>query len=104
MNYAIISLCGSQYRVSENDLLTVDNLNLAPDQKSSVTDVLLLSHDGKITIGQPTVPNCSVEYQIVKNYPAKKLLVSTYRAKSRYHKTHGFRHLLTDIKILKINS
>ena len=58
----------------------------------------------KIEVGQPTVKNSSVDFELVKNFQGPKLDVNKFRAKSRYRKHIGFRPQLTDIKILKINN
>ena len=104
MKYAIIAISGSQYKIEEGQVITVDNQNLDADKKNTLTNVLLVVNDTKTEIGTPYVKNCSVEYQIVNNYQGEKLKVYKFKAKSRYRKTQGFRAQLTDIKILKINS
>jgi large subunit ribosomal protein L21 len=104
MKYAVIAISGTQYLVSENQTYTVDNLNLDEKSKSSTDQVLLIVDDDKIKIGEPLVKDAQVEFEIIKNYKDKKIKVSTYKAKSRYRKTKGFRAQLTDIKILKINN
>jgi large subunit ribosomal protein L21 len=104
MKYAVIAISGTQYLVSEKQTYTVDNLNLDEKTKSSTDQVLLIVDDDKVEIGAPLVKNAKVEFEVVKNYQDKKIKVSTYKAKSRYRKTKGFRAQLTDIKILSINS
>ena len=54
-------------------------------------------------MGNPTVKGASVDFESVRDYQGEKLRVSTFKAKSRYRKTKGFRAQLTDIKITKIN-
>jgi large subunit ribosomal protein L21 len=103
MKYAIIALSGSQYQIKENDVLTVDHLDSQEGDKGQVNSILLLVDGGQVTLGQPTVKDASVDYQVTKNYLGKKLQVFKYKAKSRYRKTRGFRPHLSDIKILKIN-
>jgi large subunit ribosomal protein L21 len=100
MKYAVIAISGSQYKVEENQVITVDKLD--PSVKST-SDVLLIVDEDKIKIGNPTVKGASVEFENVRDYQGEKLRVSTFKAKSRYRKTKGFRAQLTDIKILKIN-
>jgi len=100
MKYAVIAISGSQYKVEENQIITVDKLD--PSVKST-SEVLLTVDGDKVKIGTPTVKGASVDFEIIKNYPGDKIRVSTYKAKSRYRKTKGFRAQLTDIKILKIN-
>jgi large subunit ribosomal protein L21 len=103
MKYAVIAISGTQYQVAENDVITVDNLNLKDGDEKTCDRVLLAVNDKKVAVGNPTVKDASVDYQIVKNYQGDKLRVYKYKAKSRYHKTIGFRAQLTDIKITKIN-
>ncbi|MFA4826878.1 MAG: 50S ribosomal protein L21 [Candidatus Shapirobacteria bacterium] len=103
MKYAVIAISGTQYQVAENDVITVDNLNLKDGDEKTCDQVLLAVDDKKVAVGNPTIKDASVDYQIVKNYQGDKLRVYKYKAKSRYHKTIGFRAQLTDIKITKIN-
>lgn len=99
MKYAVIAISGTQYKVEENKIITVDKLD--PTLKST-DQVLLTVNEDKIVLGTPTVKGASVDFEIVKNYQGDKIRVSTYKAKSRYRKTRGFRPQLTDIKITKI--
>ena len=100
MKYAVIAISGSQYKVEENQVITVDKLD--PSVKST-SDVLLIVDEDKIKIGNPTLKGASVEFENVRDYQGEKLRVSTFKAKSRYRKTKGFRAQLTDIKITKIS-
>lgn len=100
MKYAVIAISGTQYKIEENQVITVDKLD--PLIKST-SEVLLIVDEDKVKIGNPTIKSASVEFENVRDYQGEKLRVSTFKAKSRYRKTHGFRAQLTDIKILKIN-
>ncbi|MDD4937851.1 MAG: 50S ribosomal protein L21 [Candidatus Shapirobacteria bacterium] len=102
MKYAVIAISGSQFKVEENQKLTVDNLNLKEGDKSILDQILLTADGDKIKVGTPIVKNAKVEFEIVKNYQGKKLKVFKYKSKSRYRKTMGFRSQLTEIKITKI--
>lgn len=103
MKYAVIKISGCQQQVSEDQVLTVDNLNQKEQEKGSLTDVILTVNEDQVKIGNPLVEKASVDYEIVKNFQGKKIKVFKYKAKSRYRKTQGFRPQLTDIKITKIN-
>jgi large subunit ribosomal protein L21 len=100
MKYAVIGISGTQYKVEENQIITVDKLDPAI---KSTTEVYLIVDDKKIEVGSPTVKNASVDFELVKNYQGPKLDVTKFRAKSRYRKHIGFRPQLTNIKITKIN-
>ena len=100
MKYAVIAISGTQYKVEENQVITVDKLD--PSIKST-TEVLLTVDGDKVKVGTPNVKGASVDFENVRDYQGEKLRVSTFKAKSRYRKTKGFRAQLTDIKITKIN-
>jgi large subunit ribosomal protein L21 len=102
MKYAIIAISGTQIKVTENQIITVDKMDLAEKKTGTITDVLLTADDDKITVGQPLVKDAAVEYEVVKNYQGDKLKVFKYKSKSRYRKTQGFRAQQTDLKITKI--
>jgi len=104
MKYAIIATSGTQYKVEEGQIITVDKLEGEKDTKGKIESVLLVVDEDKIKIGTPVVKDATVEYQIVNQYQGDKVRVSKFKAKSRYRKTMGFRSQLTDIKILKVNS
>ena len=103
MKYAVIAISGHQYQVEENQIITLDKQGLEDKKTASTTDVLLYVNDKNIKIGKPFVDSAKVDFEVVKNYKGKKLRVFTYKAKSRYRKTKGFRPQLTDIKITKIS-
>ena len=102
MKYAVIAISGTQFKVEENQKLSVDNLNLKEGEKSVTDQVLLTVNEDKIKVGTPIVKDSKVEFEVLKNYKGKKLTVFRYKSKSRYRKTTGFRPHLTDIQITKI--
>lgn len=102
MKYAVIAISGTQYKIEENQTITVDNLNLVEGDTSSTDQVLLIVNDDKVEVGTPTVKDASVEFKVIKNYQGEKIKVFKYKSKSRYRKTMGFRAQLTDIQIIKI--
>ena len=104
MKYAVIAISGAQFKVTENQVLTVDKQDLEVGKKATTDQVLLVVDDKETKVGTPTVKGATVEYEIVKQYQGEKLDVTTYKAKSRYHRHIGFRAQLSDIKILSIKN
>ena len=102
MKYAIIATSGTQYKVEEGQVITIDKIEGETDTKGEIKSVLLIVDDETIKIGTPEVTGATVGYQIVNQYQGDKVRVSKFKAKSRYRKTMGFRAQLTDIKILSI--
>lgn len=103
MKYAVIALSGSQYRVQEKDILTIDNLNKKEGETGTITDVLLTVDGENVKVGTPNIEKASVDYKVINNHRGEKIRVFKYQAKSRYRLTKGFRADLTKIEITKLN-
>ncbi len=102
MKQAVIAISGSQFKVEENQKLSVNNLNLKEGEKVTLDQVLLVSDNKEVKVGTPTVKGATVEFTVVKNFKGEKVRVFKYKQKSRYRKTRGFRAQLTQIQITKI--
>ncbi len=104
MKYAIIQLQGKQYRVEEGQKLTVDRIAEDPKKKIVIKDVLLYTDGTKTLIGTPKVEGVTVQATVEEHARAKKIRVSTFKAKSRYRKTHGHRQDETTLTIDSISA
>lgn len=100
MNYAVARIKGRQFKVSEGDEILIDKLS----EKKVEADVLLVVKDDKVKVGKPKVKGAKVSLKILGEEKAKKLHISTYKAKSRYRRKIGFRHQYTRLKVGKIVS
>ncbi len=100
--YAVIEACGRQYKVAEGDLVFVQKLEANEGEKVTFDQVLLISDDGKVKIGNPTVKNAKVEATVVKQGKEKKIVVYKYKAKKNERKMRGHRQPYTKIQIEKI--
>jgi len=102
--YAIIKTGGKQYKVEEGASLIVEKLNKAQkDQEIVLKEVLLLSSDESVVIGEPLVEGVSVTAKVVSQRRAPKILVFKKKPKKGYKKLQGHRQYLTELKITKIN-
>ena len=102
--YAVIDACGRQYKVAEGDLVFVEKLEANEGEKVTFDQVLLISDDGKVKVGTPTIKNAKVEATVVKQGKAKKIVVFKYKAKKNERKKQGHRQPYTQVKIEKISS
>ncbi len=96
MNYAIIKLSGSQYKVEEGQILKVNRLEKF-DPK-----VLMASIDGALKLGNPYLEDVTVKATINREEKGEKITIRRFKAKSRYHKTRGFRQTLSVVTITDI--
>ena len=104
MKYAVIQLQGKQYRVEEGQKLTVDRIAEEPNKKLTIKEVLLVTDGDNTVIGTPYVEGAVVKVTITEHARGEKIRVSTFKAKSRYRKTHGHRQEETTITIDSISA
>ena len=97
--YAIISLGGKQYRVSEGDRLLVDRL---PHEsgKTFHPDVLLVGGDGKTDLS----PKVQVTARVVGDQLGQKIRIGKYKRRTGYKRHTGFRAKLSAIEIESIGA
>ena len=100
--YAIIESCGRQYKVAEGDVVFFEKLEAEEGKKITFDNVILVSEDGKVQVGNPYVKGVKVEGKVVANGKAKKILVYKYKAKKNYRRTQGHRQPYTKVEITKI--
>jgi large subunit ribosomal protein L21 len=100
--YAVIETGGKQYRVSPGDTLAIERLATEAGKPVTFDRVLLVSNEGKLTVGNPTVARATVTADITEHFRGPK--VTTFKMKRRkgYHKTIGHRQELTRVKINSI--
>jgi large subunit ribosomal protein L21 len=104
MSYAIISLSGKQYKVTEGQEFTVQRLSAYEGETIDITDVLLVNDGKKVKVGQPHVKKSQVSLEVLSHQRGPKLRVATYKSKSRYRRVKGHRDATTTIKVSKIVS
>ncbi len=103
MEYAVIKIGGSQYKVKEGEEITVEKLPYREGEEVEFPEVLLVIDNKEPKIGQPVVEGAKIRAKIVSHLKGEKIRVARFKAKARYRKVRGFRPSLTKIKILKID-
>ncbi len=104
MTYSIIETGSKQYRVSPGDTLEVERLAVEAGQPVTFDRVLLVSNDGKVSVGSPTVANASVLADVVEHIRGEKKVTFKMKRRKGYHKTIGHRQELTVVKIKEIKA
>jgi large subunit ribosomal protein L21 len=104
MSYAIVRASGKQHRVEPGERLTIDRMLADVGEEFTLGDVLLLSENGAVRIGQPHVAGATVTARVLGHDRGEKIRVFKRRKRKGFHKTIGHRQALTDIEIVKIGS
>jgi large subunit ribosomal protein L21 len=102
MGYAVFATGGKQYRVSPGDVIEVERL----DASGSLTfdEVLLVSDEDGVRVGQPTVDGASIEASVLEHFRGPKIRIFTYRASKRTRRRMGHRQELTRLRIDSISA
>ncbi len=102
--YAIIESCGRQYKVSEGDVVFFEKLNAEEGKKVTFDNVVLVSNDGKVQVGNPYVAGVKVEGKVVSHGKAKKIIVFKMKAKKNERTKQGHRQPYTKVEITSIKT
>ncbi|KKU39846.1 MAG: 50S ribosomal protein L21 [Candidatus Azambacteria bacterium GW2011_GWD2_46_48] len=95
MTFAVIKTGGKQYKVSPKDKIKIEKLDKPEGEEVVFDDVLLVSENGNVKIGNPLVEGA-------KQGKGEKLIVFKYKAKKRYKKKIGHRQRFTEAEITAI--
>ncbi len=99
--FAVVQSGGKQYKVSENDVISVEKLDNAVGDKVKL-DVLLISDNGSVVAGSPIVQGAVCEAEVVAHGKGDKIIVFKYKPKKNERKKQGHRQPFTQLKILSI--
>ena len=102
--YAVLETGSKQYRVAAGDTLEIERLEVEAGKPVTFDRVLLLSQEGKVTVGAPTVTGATVAADVVAHKRDEKKLTFKMKRRKGYHKTIGHRQELTVVKITAINA
>lgn len=101
--YAVIETGGKQHKVTEEEILRIDKLDVEPGAEVVFDKVMMVkADDEKVTIGQPYVENASVTAEVLEQGKDKKIIVFKYKRKKNYQRKQGHRQRYTAVKIKAI--
>lgn len=96
--FAIVNIAGQQFKVKQNDELFVHRLGGNAGDKIELSDVLMVSNGGNVTVGT----SAKVQAEIVDHLKGDKVIVFKKKRRKGYQKMNGHRQSLTKIKINEI--
>ena len=102
--YAVIKTGGKQYKVSKDDIISVEKLSEDTGKKIKLNEVLIISDKGKPIVGDPLIKGASVEAEIMDHSRAAKITVFKKKRRHNYRRKKGHKQNITNLKILSINA
>jgi len=102
MDYAIFRTGGKQYKAQPGALIDVGRLAVEAGTKVEFDQVLMISRDGQMVVGQPVVSGARVIAEVQSHGRAPKITVLKYKPKTRYHVIRGHRSHYTRLAVQEI--
>lgn len=100
--YAIIESGGKQHKVVEGEILRLEKLDATAGDSVSFDKVLLVSNDGKLSVGAPYV-EASVTAEVLEQGRDKKIRIIKFKRRKHHDKQQGHRQYYTEVKITGIS-
>ena len=100
--YAVISTGGKQYRVSKGDTIQIEKLEQSEGDTVLFDKILLISNNGKVTIGKPFLEKSKIEGVVKSQGRDKKVSIIKFHRRKHYKRQAGHRQNFTQVEITNI--
>lgn len=101
--YAVIKTGGKQYRVAQNDLLTIERLEGEPGASIEFADVLMVGNGDQVKVGTPFVSGAKVTAELVDQARGPKVIAFKKRRRKNSRRKKGHRQHLSLVRITGIS-
>lgn len=104
--YAVIEDSGTQIKVAQGDVITIDKRELTEDQAELTFDRVLMvgGEESAAKIGAPLVSGASVTAEILEEGRSEKINVVKFKRRKGYKRNNGHRQDFIKVKVTGINA
>jgi len=100
--YAVIKTGGKQYRVSKDDVVTIERVAGEAGAKVEFDHVLMVGAGADVKIGTPLVAGAKVTGELVEQTRGPKLIAFKKRRRKNSRRKKGHRQDLSTVRITSI--
>ena len=100
---AVVKTGGKEYRISKGDLIRVEKMEGKVGDQVTMKDVLMISDEDKVQVGNPFLTNAVITGEIVQQVRGKKVLIYKMKRRKNYRRTKGHRQTYTYIRVNEIS-
>jgi len=100
--YAVIKTGGKQYRVSKDDVVTIEKVPGDAGTKVEFDQVLMVGSGADVKIGAPVVSGAKVTAELVEQSRGPKLIAFKKRRRKNSRRKKGHRQDLSVVRITDI--
>jgi len=102
--FAVIETGGKQYKVSEDQVISIEKLDaIRVGDVITFDKVVLLETGSETTLGTPYISDAKVTGVLEKSGLGEKIRVQRFHSKSNWHRAYGHRQPFMKVKITKIS-
>jgi large subunit ribosomal protein L21 len=102
--FAVIRTGGKQYKVAQDDLITVEKLAGDPGATIELGEVLMVGEGADVATGAPLVKGASVSATLVEQRRGPKIIVFKKKRRQNYRRKNGHRQYETVLRITGITA
>ena len=102
--YAIVSINGTQTRVSPDETLELPRISAEPGKKLQFGQVLMVCDGDTITVGNPFLEGASLTLEVLEHLRGPKLRVFKFKRRHDYRRRIGHRDSLTRVRVTGIKA
>lgn len=102
--YAVIKTGGKQYRVAQNDLITIERLEGEAGASIEFSDVLMVGEGDDVQVGTPFVSGAKVTGELVDQARGPKVIAFKKRRRKNSRRKKGHRQHISLVRITAISS
>ena len=103
MDYAVVEIGGSQYKVKKGDVIKAD-FSLGQSKKNVKINKVLMAHSGKkVELGKPYISGASISCDVVNEGRARKIIAYKYKRRKSSKFKKGHRQKLITLKVKDIH-
>lgn len=99
--FAVIKTGGKQYRVAQNDVITVEKIEAEAGATVRLDNVLMVGNGAAVTLGS-ALSGAAVTAEVVKQARGPKVIVFKKRRRQNSRRKNGHRQDLTVLKITEL--
>ena len=102
--YAIVSINGTQTRVTPDEFVVVPRVTGEPGATVTFDQVLMVADGDKIKVGQPYVKGASLKAEVVEHFRGPKLRIFKFKRRREYRRRKGHRDERTRLRVTAITA
>ena len=102
--FAVVRLGGTQYKITKDDVIVAEKLDVQVGSDLIIDEVLLVGSEAATVVGRPTVQNATVTCAVEEQTRDAKVVVFKKRRRQNSRRRNGHRRHVTLLRVTEIDA